>query len=214
MLLFPSLLWLTLPHFPSFSFLPYLLLRFFLSSYLISSPLFSFTLFYFHLGDEMADIDIIRAPSVKAGEEIDSENKIKSKKQADNNEDEDKLFVLMVTEKGYGKRIVMDEFKVQKKGGKGVTAIKFKDKAGGGGKIARKEGISDGDAVSCMRVCRSGDEVVLSTSKGTVIRQSVDDLSVQSRLATGVLIQKIAKDDKITMVDIVIQSATTEFVLA
>ena len=36
-----------------------------------------------------------------------------------------------------------------------------------------------------------------------MIRQSVDELTVQSRLATGVLIQKIAKDDKIIMVDIV-----------
>ena len=69
---------------------------------------------------------------------------------------------------GYGKRIEMDEFKVQKKGGKGITAIRFKLKAGGGGKLARSEGKgkSEADAVSCMRVCRAGDEVVLSTSKG------------------------------------------------
>ena len=151
----------------------------------------------------MADIDIISVP-VKPTEVVESEEKSKASSKK---EKEDELYVLMVTEKGYGKRIVMDEFKVQKKGGKGVTAIKFKEKAGGGGKIARKEGVSDADAVSCMRVCRSGDEVVLSTSKGTVIRQSVNDLSVQSRLATGVLIQKIAKDDKITMVDVVPSSA-------
>jgi DNA gyrase subunit A len=142
----------------------------------------------------MADIDIIRPSLALPADTQHSEGKVAV---------DDELFVLMVTEKGYGKRILMDEFKVQRKGGKGVTAIKFKEKAGGGGKIARKEGISDADAVSCMRVCRQGDEVVLSTSKGTVIRQSVDDLSVQSRLATGVLIQKIAKDDKITMVDVV-----------
>ena len=160
----------------------------------------------------MADIDIIRAPAVKGAEEVEVEKKLIGQGKTDKKEDE--LFVLMVTEKGYGKRIVMDEFKVQKKGGKGVTAIKFKDKAGGGGKLARLDGTSDPDAVSCMRVCRSGDEVVLSTSKGTVIRQCVDDLSVQSRLATGVLIQKIAKDDKITMVDIVIQSAIADYALA
>ena len=57
---------------------------------------------------------------------------------------------------------------MQKKGGKGITAIRFKLKAGGGGKLARSEGKgkSEADAVSCMRVCRAGDEVVLSTSKG------------------------------------------------
>jgi DNA gyrase subunit A len=54
-----------------------------------------------------------------------------------------------------------------------------------------------------MRVCREGDEIVLSTAKGTIIRQRVDDLSIQSRTATGVSIQRIDKDDEITMVDII-----------
>lgn len=62
---------------------------------------------------------------------------------------------------------------------------------------------SDADAVSCMRICRAGDEVVLSTSKGAVIRQKIDELGIQSRMTTGFLIQRISKDDKITMVDIV-----------
>ena len=149
----------------------------------------------------MADIDIIRAPFIKPNTS-DSSIAVKGGKVEES-------YVLMVTEKGYGKRIELEEFKVQRKGGKGVTAIKFKDKAGGGGKIARKEGNSDADAVSCMRVCQEGDEVVLSTSKGTVIRQSVNYLAVQSRLATGVLIQKIGKDDKITMVDVVPPSVVT-----
>jgi DNA gyrase subunit A len=114
-------------------------------------------------------------------------------------------FVLMVTEKGYGKRTEIEEFKIQHRGGKGITAIKFKFKAGGGGRLSRLEGRdpAESDAVSCMRVCRPGDEMVLTTSKGTISRQRVDDLSIQSRTATGVLIQKIAKDDKIVNVDIV-----------
>ena len=117
----------------------------------------------------------------------------------------DRPFVLMVTEKGYGKRVELNEFRMQKKGGKGITAIRFKKKAGGGGQLARSTGTerSQADAVSCMRVCRAGDEVVISTRKGTVIRQSVDDLSVQSRTATGVRIQKLRDDDKIITVDIV-----------
>lgn len=105
-----------------------------------------------------------------------------------------------------------------------MTIIKFKSKAGGGGIKLRKAAsaeasfeqtslgaissgggaaAAEGDALSCMRLCSGGDEVVLSTKKGTIIRQRVDDLSIQSRTATGVLIQKIAKDDLIVMVDIV-----------
>jgi DNA gyrase subunit A len=163
-------------------------------------------------GDEMADIDIIRASLISASNlAIEAAAAPLAKKSTG----ADDLFVLVVTEKGYGKRITMDEFKIQKKGGKGVTALKFKEKAGGGGKLARLGGkSSDADAVSCMRVCRNGDEIVLSTAKGTVIRQSVDALSVQSRLATGVLIQRIAKDDKITMVDVVPSSQVAETVLS
>ena len=49
-------------------------------------------------------------------------------------------------------------------------------------------------------MCDENDEVVLSTSKGTIIRQKVKDITIQSRAATGVLIQSIQKDDSIIMV--------------
>ena len=49
-------------------------------------------------------------------------------------------------------------------------------------------------------MCDEDDEVVLSTSKGTIIRQKVKDITIQSRAATGVLIQSIQKDDSIIMV--------------
>lgn len=139
-------------------------------------------------GDQMADIDILR-PEHEGG---DSKNEPPS-------------YVLAVTEKGYGKRIPIEEFRTQRRGGKGVIAIKFKEKAGGGGKVARGEGKSKGesDALRCMRVCAEGDEVVLSTVRGTILRQSVDDVSVQSRAATGVRLQRIEGDDAIVSVDVV-----------
>lgn len=57
-----------------------------------------------------------------------------------------------------------------------------------------------------MRVCFPGDEIALSTSKGTILRQSVNDLSIQSRYATGILIQKITPGDSVIMVDIITPS--------
>lgn len=70
-------------------------------------------------------------------------------------------FVFTVTKKGYGKLVLIDEFRTARRGGMGVTAIKFKDKAGGGGRASRKDGKSDVDvdSLSCMRVCSPGDEV-------------------------------------------------------
>ena len=131
-------------------------------------------------GDVMADIDILKSSL----------------------EDGSGSFVLAVTKKGFGKRVQIGEFRTQRRGGKGVIAMKFKERAGGG-RTTATEGNGDTDALSCMRLVSEGDEVVLSTSRGTIIRQRVNDLSVQSRVATGVLIQKLLKNDHIIQVDVV-----------
>lgn len=114
-------------------------------------------------------------------------------------------YVFVITERGYGKRISIADFRKAKRGGRGVFAIKFKEKAGGGGSKARAAGKAnaDVDALRCLRFCSSGDEVVLSTSRGTILRQRVDDVSVQARSATGVLVQKLARDDSIVDISIV-----------
>lgn len=132
-------------------------------------------------GDVMADIDILQS----------SQSTEKGK------------YVLTVSRKGFGKRVDIGEFRTQRRGGKGVIAMKFKEKAGGSRKDAGEGQADNADALSCMRLVSDGDEVVLSTSRGTVIRQRADDLSVQSRVATGVLIQKLLKNDRIIHVDVV-----------
>jgi DNA gyrase subunit A len=145
-------------------------------------------------GDEMADIDINPFPSK------DSEN------------NSCKNFIFAITERGYGKRIPIEEFRKAKRGGRGVYAIKFKEKVGGGGSIARSKnkGKYESDALRCFRFCSDGDEVVISTSKGTIVRQVVADISVQTRSATGVLIQKIGNDDAIVMADILQKEISTD----
>jgi len=159
-------------------------------------------------GDQMADIDIL-APEP----DFESERKAPDSTSKSNtpqiSSKEATSYVLAVTEKGYGKRIPIDEFRTQRRGGKGVIALKFKEKAGGGGKIARGEGKGKGeaDALRCMRVCEDGDEIIISTIRGTILRQGVSDVSIQSRAATGVLLQKIASDDSISCVDIVPRAA-------
>ena len=72
----------------------------------------------------------------------------------------------------------------------------------------------DTDSLSSICVCFPGDEVVISTMKGTVTRQRVDDISVQSRTATGVLVQAVdlLGDDRVMSVDVLppMLSATEE----
>jgi DNA gyrase subunit A len=52
--------------------------------------------------------------------------------------------LLMVTKQGFGKRVRASEFRSQRRGGMGVTTIKFKN---------------DNDQLACMRVCPTGSEV-------------------------------------------------------
>lgn len=153
-------------------------------------------------GDLMADMDIV-APKLgsKSTTNIDAGVVSATTSTIDDDDDE---YVLAVTSRGFGKRVLISEFRTQRRGGKGVTCIKFKEKAGGSRrKVSGNSGNTSPDALSCMRACSAGDEIVLSTSKGNVIRQRVDDLSIQSRSATGVLIQKMLPGDTIINVDVV-----------
>ena len=142
----------------------------------------------------------------------------------------DEQFLLAVTKRGYGKRIPVEDFRTTNRGIKGVRAIKFKKHNKRAHKAIEEvtlepedtdleeEDAEDEsgkpsdrfDSLSCMRVCRAHDQVVLSTSRGTVIRQNVSDISIQSRTATGVRLQKLDEDDAIIMVDIVPMSNVPE----
>ena len=68
---------------------------------------------------------------------------------------------------------------------------------------ASQSSTSRGDSLINLRACAIDDEVVIITKKGLLIRQKVADISSQSRLGTGVVIQKIPSDDFICAVDIV-----------
>lgn len=137
----------------------------------------------------------------------------------------DEAQVLVVTEKGFGKCVAASAFRTQRRGGKGATLMRFKRSATDGGaggpeggarrgKKAASEGstestkeggsVGQADAVSCIRICDPNDEVIISTNKGTVTRQNVAAVSVQSRRATGVVLQSIADpDERVVSVDIV-----------
>ena len=137
-------------------------------------------------------------------------------------------YALMVTKRGYSKRTPIEEFTSINRGGKGVSAIKFKHelvrrvKTPSKSKKTRKQPSSQIDTISdtktgavsgsditsldvlqCLRVCKPGDEVVVSTSKGVIIRSRASEISAQSRQGSGVLLQKLDLDDDISMLDVV-----------
>lgn len=109
--------------------------------------------------------------------------------------DLEQQYVLVVTARGYGKRVPTDEFRATSRGLVGVIATKFKN--------AKDDKDGDDDATSCVRVVQEDDEVLLTTTKGIIVRQKVRDIPVQSRTATGVTLQKIDADDAVSSVSIV-----------
>ena len=90
--------------------------------------------------------------------------------------------VLTVTEEGYGKRTLVTEYRDQKRGGKGVINLKVTDKTG---------------HVVGIKIVRPGQELMLISSDGIVIRIDIDDISIISRNTQGVKLMKTGAKDKV-----------------
>src|SRR5262249_9614069 len=85
-------------------------------------------------------------------------------------------FALVVTNDGYGKRVRVDEFRAQGRGGIGLIGTKFKNAS---------------SRLACLRIVEPGEEVMVATANGVVVRQNTDEISAQSRMATGVRLQQL-----------------------
>ena len=94
--------------------------------------------------------------------------------------------LLTITEGGMGKRTSFDDFREMKhRGGRGVTCHKIGEKTG---KLASVVTVSDGD------------DIMLITTDGTIIRTSVDSINVYSRTAAGVIVMRLGENSLIKKV--------------
>ena len=87
-----------------------------------------------------------------------------------------------MTEKGYGKRSEWTEYRVQKRGGKGIITLKTTDKTGR--MVAMKDVIPD-------------DELMMITRHGVVNRVPVEDISVIGRNTQGVRVMNLEPGDNL-----------------
>jgi DNA gyrase subunit A len=90
--------------------------------------------------------------------------------------------ILTVTERGYGKRTPLEEYRLQGRAGKGIIDIKTEGRNG---------------AVVGMLQVRDGDDVLLVTTKGKMIRFHATDVKLQGRNTMGVRIVDLDADDKV-----------------
>jgi DNA gyrase subunit A len=93
--------------------------------------------------------------------------------------------ILVVSEKGYGKRSSMEDYRVTNRGGKGVKTISITDKTGG--------------LVAIKNVTDSDDLMIINKS-GIAIRLGVEDLRVMGRATQGVKLINIRENDSIAAV--------------
>ena len=103
-------------------------------------------------------------------------------------------WLLAITAGGKGKRIPINQFRLQRRAGQGIRAIKFRT----------------GDKLAALRVVNPEDELMIITNRGIIIRQAVDAISLQSRMATGVRVQRLDEDDAIAAVALVPPAAEGE----
>jgi DNA gyrase subunit A len=92
--------------------------------------------------------------------------------------------LLVVSEKGYGKRSQVNDFRLTRRGGKGVISMNVtSDKTGN---------------VIAMKEVGDGDDIVVMTEGGMVIRQHVSDIRVLGRNTQGVKLIRMNEKDRIT----------------
>jgi DNA gyrase subunit A len=94
----------------------------------------------------------------------------------------DEGLILTATERGYGKRTLVEEFPLRGRGGQGVIAIQTSDR--------------NGRTVGALQV-RDDDEIMLISMNGTLVRTAVADISILGRNTQGVRLIRVGDDDRL-----------------
>ena len=127
-----------------------------------------------HDKDIIVSLSIIDHDSSKKNGKLnkDVKSEIKAKEK----------YILSITENGYGKRSSHYDFRVTNRGGKGIIGIV---------NSARNGNVSSSFPVN------EGDEILISTNKGRVIRTAVKEIRIAGRNTQGVRIFKLSGDEKV-----------------
>jgi DNA gyrase subunit A len=93
--------------------------------------------------------------------------------------------LLIISEKGFGKRTKVEEYPTQGRGGQGVKTLNITDRTG---------------AVAACRMVGPGQELMLVTREGIVVRTRVDSISLIGRNTQGVTVMKVAEGDQVASI--------------
>jgi DNA gyrase subunit A len=99
--------------------------------------------------------------------------------------DSQKEQLLTVTQNGYGKRTLMEEYRTQGRGGSGIMTMKITEKNG---------------PIVAVRQVADEDELILASDKGKVIRTRVSEISEVGRVAQGVRLINLEEGEQVAAV--------------
>lgn len=102
--------------------------------------------------------------------------------------DKEGLYILSVTEKGYGKKSLLEEYRLTKRGGKGVKTVSITEK--------------NGKLVS-VRAVNGDEDILIVTDLGQVIRINLSDVGTYGRAAQGVKLIKVNGEAKVSAIAII-----------
>ena len=96
--------------------------------------------------------------------------------------------ILVISEKGFGKRTSVNEYRQQKRGGKGVLTLNVTERNG---------------KLSALRVVTDNDDLIVISNRGIVIRTPISQISRTSRVTQGVKVIKLRPDNLVSTTAIV-----------
>ena len=142
-------------------------------------------------GDSLVSMDVLPAELADriaaAGEASEGE--------AEESASSDGPWVLVATASGLGKRVTVDQFRLQRRAGLGLRGIKFR---------------RDGDALVGLCVMGTEEELLLVSERGVIVRLQSEAIPQQSRAATGVRLQRLDKGDRLAEVVLVPPEAESD----
>jgi DNA gyrase subunit A len=98
--------------------------------------------------------------------------------------------ILVVSEKGYGKRSELEDYRITNRGGKGVKTLTITEKTGN---------------LVAIKSVTDADDLMIINRSGVAIRISIEDLRVMGRATQGVKVINLRTDDEIAAVAKVIK---------
>ena len=104
-------------------------------------------------------------------------------------------YILSVTEKGYGKKTRLEEYRMTKRGAKGVATVNITEKNG---------------QLMCLRAVKGDEDVLIMTDNGTMIRISLETVSTYGRNTQGVKLINVDEDARVATIALINQDDEEE----